>query len=477
MPWWQDAVVYQIYPRSFADSNGDGIGDLPGVVERLDYVADLGVDAIWLNPITPSPNVDWGYDVSDYTAVDPDLGTLDDLDRLVAAAGERGIRVLLDIVPNHTSIEHPWFRARPHPTSTSGPTRCRTTGARRSAAAPPGRSTSRPGRYYLHNFAPGQPDLDWWNPDVRAEFERILRFWFDRGVAGFRIDVAHSLVHDRELRDDPPADERDSPGHQRVGLKPVYSMNRPEVHDVLQSWRRLADAYDPPRILLGEAYVFDPQQLAAFYGSGDDELNLAFGFQLLHAPFEAEPLRAVVELVEAAFPPGALPAWTASNHDDGRLATRWAGGDERQARIALLLLLTLRGVPVLYMGDELALENGEVPPERVLDVAVPSRDPGRTPFPWTREGTEWRDPWLPFTPTARNVAESETLAFTRELIRVRRELSGSYETLPSPPGTWVYRRGSGHRVVLCFEGAVAVEGEPLIAVGEPGEPWSGMLLR
>jgi alpha-glucosidase len=473
--WWQDAVVYQIYPRSFADSNGDGIGDLPGVVQRLDYVADLGVDAIWLNPITPSPNVDWGYDVADYTAVDPDLGTLDDLDRLVAAAGERGIRVLLDIVPNHTSIEHPWFRGRPdfYVWADEVPNNWRAAFGGGSAWT----LDEQTGRYYLHNFAPGQPDLDWWNPEVRAEFERILRFWFDRGVAGFRIDVAHSLVHDRELRDDPPATADDQPSVQRVGLKRVYSMNRPEVHEVLQSWRRLADEYDPPRILLGEAYVLDPQQLAAFYGSGDDELNLAFGFQLLHAPFEAEPLRAVVELVEAAFPAGALPAWTASNHDDGRLATRWARGDERKARLALLLLLTLRGVPVLYMGDELALENGEVPPERVLDVAVPSRDPGRTPFPWTREGMEWRDPWLPFTSTARNVAESETLAFTRELIRVRRGLSGSYETLPSPPGTWIYRRGSGHRVVLCFEGSVALEGEPLLAVGERGEPWSGMLLR
>ncbi len=474
MAWWQNAVVYQIYPRSFADSNSDGIGDLAGIVQRLDYVAGLGADAIWLTPITPSPNLDWGYDVTDYTAVDPDLGTLDDLDRLVAAARERGIRVLLDIVPNHTSIAHPWFRERPdfYVWADEVPNNWRAAFGGGSAWT----LDEQTGRYYLHNFGAGQPDLNWWSSDVRAEFERILRFWFDRGIAGFRIDVAHGLIHDRELRDDPPATADDQPSVQRIGLKRVYSMNRPEVHEVLRSWRRLAEGYEPPRILLGEAYVLDPQQLAAYYGDGD-ELNLAFGFLLLHAPFEAERLRAVVERIEAAFPPDALPAWTGSNHDDCRLATRWAGGDERKARLALLMLLTLRGVPVLYMGDELALEDGVVPPERVLDVAEPPRDPGRTPFPWTREGAEWRDPWLPFTPTARNAAESETLPFARELIRLRRDLSGSYETLPSPPGTWVYRRGSGHRIVLCFEGRVEVEGEPLISVGEPGQPWSGALMR
>jgi alpha-glucosidase len=251
-------------------------------------------------------------------------------------------------------------------------------------------------------------------------------------------------------------------------------MNRPEVHDVWRRWRRIADAYDPPRVLLGEAYTLDPVELAKYVRP--DELDLVFGFRLLHAAFEADALRRVVEDVELAFGER-LPAWAGSNHDDQRLATRWAGGDETKARMALLLLLTLRGVPVLYMGDELALENGDVPADRVLDVADPPRDPWRTPFPWSSRGAEWRDPWLPFTPTPRNAEESETLAFTRELIRARAEVNGGYETLPSPPGTWVYRRGSGHTVVLCFEGRTAVEGEPLLAVGEPGEPWSGALLR
>jgi alpha-glucosidase len=472
VPWWQDAVLYQIYPRSFCDSNGDGIGDLPGIVSQLDHLADIGIGGLWLNPITPSGNVDWGYDVADYTAVDPELGTLDDLDALVAGAAERGIRVLLDVVPNHTSLAHPWFRERPDFYVWADEIPNNWLAA--FGGGPAWTRDPETGRFYLHNFAPAQPDLDWWNPAVRDEFDRILRFWFDRGVAGFRIDVAHAVVKDRELRDNRPSTESDHPVEKRQGFVRDRSMNQPEVHDVWRRWRRVADEYEPRRLLLGEAYTLDPVDLARYVRP--DELDLVFGFRLLHAPFEADALREVVEQLDAAFGE-ALPAWAGSNHDDQRLATRWAGGDETKARMALLLLLTLRGVPVLYMGDELALENGEVPADRVLDVADPPRDPWRTPFPWSRDGAEWRDPWLPFTPTERNVRESGTLGFTRELIRLRRELGGGYETVPSPPGTWVYRRGSGHTVVLCFEGRTAVEGEPLLAVGEPGDPWSGALLR
>src|ERR671925_1873520 len=259
-PWWRAGVLYQIYPRSFADANGDGIGDLPGIVGNLDYLEWLGVDGIWLNPINPSPNVDWGYDVSDYTAVHPELGTLDDLDRLVPEAGGRGIRGLLDLVPNHTSIEHPWFRERPdfYVWADEVPNNWRAAFGGGSAwTLDPER-----GRYYLHNFAREQPDLDWWNPEVRAEFERILHFWLARGVAGFRIDVAHGLIKDRELRDDPP------------GAK-VYSMNRPETHEIFRAWRRLADSYEPPRVLVGEVYVLDVPAWARYYGAGSDELNLA----------------------------------------------------------------------------------------------------------------------------------------------------------------------------------------------------------
>jgi alpha-glucosidase len=453
-PWWRDAVLYQIYPRSFSDADGDGVGDLAGVTERLEYLEWLGIDAIWLNPIHPSPNVDWGYDVSDYTGIHPDLGTVADLDRLVAEAAARGIRVLLDLVPNHTSDQHPWFRERPdyYVWADEIPNNWESI----FGGGPAWAFEADRGRYYLHNFAPQQPDLNWWNPEVAPEFERVLRFWFDRGIAGFRIDVAHAIFKDRELRDEPVI-----PG---LGMRRRYSMFRPETHGILRQWRALAETYDPPRLLLGEAYSLDVEQWAGYFGDGD-ELDLAFAFMLTHAPLDPNELRAVVASVEAALPADAWPCWTGSNHDIGRLATRWAGGDEPRVRCALTMLLTLRGTPCLYYGDELALEAGEVPAERVVDCATPSRDPGRTPMPWTREnGGGWRDPWLPLADTSRNVDEqraesASTLHFTRDLIALRRELpalrSGRYAEISAPQGAWAWRRGDDVLV------AVNLGGEPV----------------
>ena len=445
-PWWRDGVLYQIYPRSFADANGDGIGDLAGVVERLDYLEWLGIDGIWLNPIHPSPNVDWGYDVADYTGIHPDLGTLDDLDRLIAEAGSRGIRVVLDLVPNHSSNRHPWFRERPdfYVWADEIPNNWESI----FGGGPAWTFDEERGRYYLHNFAAEQPDLNWWNPDVRAEFERILRFWFDRGVAGFRIDVAHAIVKDLELRDDPVI-----PG---LGMRRRYSMFRPETHEILREWRALAKTYEPPRLLLGEAYSLEVEQWAGYYGENDDQLDLAFAFMLTHSDLDADAMRLVVAEIETALPAHAWPCWAGSNHDIGRLATRWAGGDEARARCALMLLLTLRGTPCLYFGDELALEAGEVPGDRVLDVAEPSRDPGRTPMPWSAEGG-WHEPWLPLADTTRNVESQRadpgsTLRFTRDLIALRRAVpalrSGTYDELPTPPGVWVWRRAADAIVAL-----------------------------
>jgi alpha-glucosidase len=462
--WWRDAVVYQIYPRSFADANGDGVGDLPGLIARLDYLDWLGVEAIWLNPVTPSPNADWGYDVADYVDVDEALGTLDDLDRLVAEAGARGIRVLLDIVPNHTSDRHPWFldarsgrdaRHRDWYVWADG----------RDAGEPPNNWTGsfggaawtwdeRTEQWYLHNFLPQQPDLNWWNEEVREEFERILRFWFDRGVAGFRIDVANALVKDRDLRDNPLSKPDDHRWERKHGQRRIYNANRPEVHEVYARWRELADGYDPPRLLVGEAWVHDPGRWARFYGSGDDELDLAFNFQLLDAPFEVDALRAAVEATEAALPEGAVAAITASNHDVVRFPTRWCGGDAKLVRCALLLLLTLRGTPMLYYGDELGLPQTPIPAERVLDVA--GRDGARTPMPWSDEpggGFTAADvePWLPFGDLAGcNVAGQRgdgdsALELARALIRLRRDVPelrrGPYESVPAPPGVWAWRRG------------------------------------
>jgi alpha-glucosidase len=472
--WWREGVFYEIYPRSFCDSDGDGVGDLPGVTSRLDYLRDLGVVGIWLNPTFPSPNVDWGYDVSDYRGVHPELGTLEDLDELIREARQRGIRILLDLVPNHTSDRHPWFAERPeyYVWSDEVPNNWTSAFAKGSAWS---RDEQR-GRYYLHNFAREQPDLDWWNPEVRAQFEKILRFWFDRGIAGFRIDVAHGLVKDRELRDNRVYAEGDPEWVKRWGHWNDRSMNQPETHEIFREWQRIAREYDPKPIFVGETYVTDIPQLVTYYGNGEDELDLCFNFAFVHAPFEAEALREIVEATEAYLPPRAWPVWTASNHDVGRLATHWAGGDERKARAALFILLTLRGTPFLYAGDELALPDGEVPPDRIVDVADPSRDPGRTPIPWTRSGEEWRDPWLPLVDTSRNVEDQladpgSTLNYVRGLVEERKPfVREPYESLPSPPGVWAWRRGPFTLVVNLTDHTAGFEGRTL-------DPWQGVIAR
>jgi alpha-glucosidase len=472
--WWRDGVCYQIYPRSFMDSNGDGVGDLRGIIDRLDHLQWLGVEGIWLDPITVSPNEDWGYDVSDYTDVDPALGTLADADELIEEAARRGIRVILDLVPNHTSDRHPWFvdarsaRDARHrdwyvwadPKPDGGPPNNWVN------TFDPGRSAwtydERTGQYYLHNFLPSQPDLNWWNEEVRDAFDEIIRFWYDRGVAGFRLDVAHQIIKDRELRDNPPATEDDHWYVQLRGQRQTFNATRPEVHDVLRRWRRLCEQYDPPRILVGETYVFDPELLARFYGEGD-ELNLAFNLMFLHARFDADELRRCVETAERLIPAGCQPTWTAGNHDNRRFPTRWCEGDPALARAAMVLLMGLRGTPFLYYGDEIGMPDTEVPPERVLDPVGRfhgprlARDPERTPMHWsaeegagfTRPGVE---PWLPFGDfRSCNVADQRhdpdsMLSLTRDLIGLRDAIPdlrrGAYRTHPASSGSlWVWERG------------------------------------
>jgi alpha-glucosidase len=489
--WWRDGVLYQIYPRSFADSNGDGIGDLQGIRQRLDYLQWLGVDGIWLNPTMPSPNKDWGYDVADYCAVDPALGTLEDLDGLIADAGVRGIKVLLDLVPNHTSDQHAWFQdaltgrdaryrdfyvwADPLPDG-SPPNNWQS-----NFGGPAWTLDEASGQYFLHNFVSEQPDLNWWNPEVREAFDDVLRFWYARGIAGFRIDVCHGIVKDRELRDNPAATPDDHPEIQKMGWRQVFSMNRPEVHDVLRRWRTVSDDEQPERILVGETYVLDVDQLVPFYGQGEDELNLAFNFLFVHADLEAEELRTIVEGIEEKLPPLSWPVYTGSNHDAMRLASRWAEGDEDRARAALLLLLTLRGTPFLYYGDEIALPDTPLDASKALDPVphrtgdpATNRDMCRTPMHWSAEpgaGFTERDarPWLPFGDhAARNVADqradpASTLNLVRDLIALRRERAdlrgGAYATLPAPAGAWAYRRGDGTAVALNLSSApVAIDG-------------------
>ncbi len=462
--WWRGATIYALYVRSWRDSDGDGYGDLPGVVSGLDYLAWLGVDGIWLSPTMPSPDEDWGYDVSDYMGVHPDLGSLDDLDRLIAEAAVRDIRILLDLVPNHTSSRHPWFvEARTGPDS---PHRDWYVWADPVDGGPPNNWSNSTGgsawafdagtgQYYLHSFLDSQPDLNWWNEEVHREFERIMAFWLDRGVAGFRIDVAHGLYKDALLRDDPPASVGIGTPH---GLRHDFSSNQPEVHELYRQWRRLAGGYRPERLLLGETWVMDTEQMATYYGEGD-ELQLAFNFSFFFCDFDMGQMSSMVERTLACLPPGGCPVWTGSNHDDSRFPTRWCGDDERRVRLALTVLCTLPGTTVLYYGDELGLGDVVVPDDRQRDrmtwhgtATRINRDRARTPMPWSgRPGAGFTapgvEPWLPIGDrTGRTVEEqkddpSSVLTLTRRLLRTRPRHLG-YETLAGPDGVWIYRTGA-----------------------------------
>jgi alpha-glucosidase len=494
--WWKDGVLYQIYPRSYMDTNGDGVGDLRGIIERLDHLQWLGVDGIWLDPIMVSPNKDWGYDVADYVDVDPPLGTLEDAEALVEAASTRGIRVILDLVPNHTSDQHPWFRdaisardsrhrdwyvwADPKPDG-SPPNNWRMAFDPR---VPAWTFDEASGQYYLNQFLSTQPDLNWWNQEVRDAFDDILRFWFDRGVAGFRIDVCHSVIKDRELRDNPKATKDDHWYVQMMGFRSVYNACRPEVHDVIRHWREIAESYEPKRILIGETYVLNPEDFASFYGQGD-ELNLAFNFMLLHANFNAPEIRDAIEHAEKLLPADAWPVWCGGNHDEHRFPTRWAENDPRKARVALLMLMGLRGTPFLYYGDEILMIDTNVPDDRVLDPVGKfhgprfGRDDERTPMHWTSApGAGFSpagvEPWLPYGDyAAQNVEDQRrdpdsALSLTRDLIGLRDALPelrrGAYTALPTDADVWAWRRGD-RTVVVCN---IADAARTVAGVG-PGE--------
>jgi glycosidase len=485
-PWWQTAVLYQVYPRSFADSDGDGVGDLPGLIEHLDHLAWLGVEGIWLSPVTRSPNADWGYDVSDFCAIAPEFGTLEDFDRLVVEARRRGIRVVMDIVPNHTSDQHPWFldarssRDAPHRSwyvwGDPGPDGAPPNNWVSSFGGPAWTLDEGTGQFFLHNHLSEQPDLNWWDDDVRDTFDGILGFWADRGVAGFRIDVCNIIIKDAELRDNPPATEEDDFEAQMFGQRSVYNANRPEVHDVLRRWRALSDRRGDPFLLLGETPV-PVDELARYYGAGD-ELHLAFNFNFISADFTVDALRAVVESTEAALPDGAWPAWTGSNHDMFRFPTRWAADVPTRVRVALLMLLALRGTPVLYQGDEIGMPNAiGLTHEDMRDPLgvrywpyYEGRDAGRTPMHWRRgPGAGFTDAgvtsWLPLGDVgAANVEDQRDdpgslLALTRDLIAFRRGCPeftlGHYRGLRTPDGVWAFERGAHHVVLLNLSDAPA----------------------
>jgi alpha-glucosidase len=490
VPWWREAVVYQVYVRSFADADGDGIGDLAGVRSRLPYLRDLNVDAIWLNPFYPSPQADAGYDVVDHRDVDPVFGTLAEADALIRDAHDLGLRVLVDLVPNHTSNQHPWFQAA-LAAPPGSPERARyifRDGRGPGGGHPPNDWTSTmggpgwtrvteadgtPGQWYLHLFTPEQPDLDWTNPEVRAEFESILRFWLDRGADGFRIDVAHGLAKDPDMRD--LAGTSAATGSRED--HPHWDLD--EVHEVYRAWRRVSSAYPGDRSFVAEAWVHSPQRLARYLRP--DELHTAFAFDLLMAPWRAADLRkAIDESMQALAEVGASPTWVLANHDVVRQVTRYGGGElgTRRARAAALLMLALPGSAYVYQGEELGLpEVTDLPDQLRQDPvfwrtggAKLGRDGCRVPLPWSGDrppfGFGPRGAWLPQPPgwaaltVERQAADpASTLNLYREALRLRRRLpalgDGQLTWVEAGPEVLAFRREPG---LLCV---VNVGDEPV----------------
>ena len=499
--WWRDAVVYQVYPRSFADSDGDGMGDIPGLISRLDYLADLGVDAIWISPYYSSPLNDGGYDVADYRSIDARLGTMDDVDSLIAQAHDRGIRVIMDIVPNHTSSEHAWFQEllACEPGAAAWDRYIVREGKGPDRETPPnnwksvfhGRGWSHvrdadgnpTGYWYLHLFDTTQPDLNWENAEVHAEFRDILRFWFDRGIDGFRIDVAHGLVKEDGLPDfdypDPDADV--DPGHPSFDAPTMFDddvahapfWDQDGVHDIYREWRAVADEYDPPRIFCGETWVPNPERLARY--QRPDELHTSFNFAYLEAGWNAHKMRTSIDDTIANHAKvGAPPTWVLSNHDVIRHRTRMAPIVEdgvrdldrglRRARAATLFTLALPGSMYLYQGEELGLpEVADLPDDARQDPAWHRsggidglRDGCRVPIPWSGDAPSYGfgpgdaswlpqpDDWAGLSVESERGIEGSTLELYRQALRIRRESpslgEGPLEWLDAPEGVLAIRR-------------------------------------
>ncbi len=453
--WWQRDVIYEIYPRSFQDSNGDGIGDLEGIRRRLDYLEWLGIGAVWICPFYPSPMVDFGYDISDYCAVDPMFGTLADFDRLIGDAHARGIKIILDFVPNHTSDQHPWFRE----------SRSSRENARRdwyiwsdpdSQGGPPTNWLSEfgecawtfdgtSGQYYYHAFMTQQPDLNWRCADLRAAMHDVMRFWLRRGVDGFRVDAVTDLVED-DLRRGDPADPEFRPDMEPSRrLRHIFTSDRPETHIYVQEMRHVLDEF-PERLLIGEVHLPIARAMS-YYGGTKPTFHLPFNFELLYSPWQRDSVAAAIDQFTILLPPKAWPNWVLGNHDEIRLATRVG---PQQSRIAAMLLMTLKGTPFLYNGDEIGLPNTDIAPAQQRDPRAKAmgdarfgRDGQRAPIPWDgtfHGGFTSGEPWLPLYPGADrlNVAAQQRdphsiLNLYRRLIALRRSLpglqSGDYHAL------------------------------------------------
>ena len=480
--WWKSGIIYQIYPRSFQDGNGDGIGDIEGIRSRLDYLVRLGIDAVWLSPFYPSPMADFGYDIADYCNVDPRFGSLEDFDALLADAHLRNLRVIVDLVPNHTSDRHPWFvESR---SSRENPKRdwylWRDPNPR---GGPPNNWLSNFGgpawtldpatdQYYFHAFLKEQPDLNWRNPAVRAAMYDVMRFWLKRGVDGFRIDVLYHLVKDDLFRDN-PSNQHATPSEQSShAVIPFYTTDRPEVQDIVIEMRRVSDEFgdgESQRVLIGEIYL-PVERLMAYYGLSEEGVlsgvQLPFNFQLIAAAWEAPVIDRIVREYEAALPNGAWPNWVLGNHDKSRIASRV--GSE-QARVAAVLLLTLRGTPTMYYGDEIGMRDVAIAPDEVQDPFERNepgkgvgRDPERTPMQWdssSNAGFTTGRPWLRLGDDwpHRNVAVLERdgqsiLALYKRLIELRRRHAaltrGSYEAIASEGQLFAFVRVHDHDRLL-----------------------------
>lgn len=474
MIWWKTGVIYQIYPRSFQDSDGDGVGDLRGIKRRLPYLRELGVDAIWLSPIFVSPMADFGYDISDYTAIDPLFGTMADFDALLEAAHQHGLKLLLDLVPNHTSEQHPWFvesrssRDNPKrdwylwrdPAPDGGPPN--------NWLSEFGGSSWQfdhaTGQYYYHAFLAQQPDLNWRHPQVRAAIYEVMRFWLRKGVDGFRVDVLWHLIKDSQFRDNPPNPDYQPgrPPHEQ--LLPVYSADQPEVQQVVAELRAVVDEF-PDRLLIGEIYL-PLERLVAYYGIDLSGAHLPFNFALLSAPWHARALAELIDRYEAVLPQGAWPNWVLGNHDRPRVASRVGAA---QARVAAMLLLTLRGTPTIYYGDEIGLRQLPIAPDQVRDPfeknvpgAGVGRDGCRTPMQWDASpfaGFSTVEPWLPLADDYAqdnvvnlSAAETSLLSLYRALIALRKRQPalqlGNYQPLAAQGDVLLFRRVGGGSSLL-----------------------------
>ncbi|MFW2830803.1 alpha-amylase family glycosyl hydrolase [Sphingomonas sp. ID0503] len=489
--WWREAALYQIYPRSFQDSDGDGVGDIEGIRRRLDHIVDLGVGAIWLSPILRSPMADFGYDVSDYRDIDPLFGDMAAFDRLLEESHARGLKLLLDFVPNHSSDRHPWFEesrsSRDNakrdwyiwrdPAPDGGPPNNWMSNFGGSAWA----WDERTGQYYYHAFLPEQPDLNWRNPNVRAAMHDVLRFWLDRGVDGFRVDVIWHLIKDDQFRDNPPNPDY-RPGRPDIDRHlQVHSADQPEVHDVIAELRRVIEEYQD-RLLIGEIYL-PIDRLMSYYGKDDRGVHLPFNFQLINCSWRADVIGALIDEYERALPEDGWPNWVLSNHDQPRIAARVG---EEQARIAAMLLLTLRGTPTLYYGDEIGIDDIALSEVQARDPAAINepgvafnRDRARSPMQWSNEGFAGfsaREPWLPLTNDCRerNVAvqrkaPGSLFNLHRALLRLRSSepdlLTGAYRRVASEPQLLAYQRGRAIGVLL----NLSAESVPLVLPAE----WHG----